>query len=115
MDISGKLLEDAVTSQAAWGVFVGLLVGKPIGFLAAAWVSSRAGLTHLPRGIGWPEMIGAGIVTGIGFTVSLFIAEQALGGSSGSALEAVKAGVLAASTLAGVVGLVVLWFAVRKK
>jgi Na+/H+ antiporter NhaA len=72
---------DAPGAKAvALGVVVGLVLGKPVGIVAGAWLGARAGVARLPDGSSWPMMAGVGGVAGIGFTVSLFIAELAFGG-----------------------------------
>ena len=81
----------------------GLMV---VGISAASWVAVRTGLGRLPEGASWPMVIGIAATSGIGFTVSLFITELAF--VPGPLQESAKIGVLGASTLAAVVGIVVL-------
>ena len=88
------------------GVFLGLLVGKPVGILAASWFATRLGIASLPQGVGWKEMTGAGILAGIGFTMSLFVGGLAF--EEGVLLVQAKLGVLSASVLAAALGLVLL-------
>jgi NhaA family Na+:H+ antiporter len=99
------------TGAVTVGVMVGLVVGKTVGITAAAWLAVRSGLGRLPEGATWPMVAGIAIVAGIGFTVSLFIAELAF--AAGSLQDAAKVGVLAASTVAAVLGLIVLSRACR--
>jgi len=87
-------------------VVVGLVVGKVVGISAASWVAVRTGLGRLPEGASWPMVVGIAATGGIGFTVSLFITELAF--VPGPLQESAKIGVLGASTLAAVVGIVVL-------
>lgn len=84
------------------GVILGLTLGKPIGVLAAAWLGTKLGVTQLPRGVGWAEVMLVGLVAGIGFTMSLFIASLAF--EPGPTLETVKLGVLCASALSATLG-----------
>jgi len=86
----------------AAGVVLGLVVGKAVGIAGAAWLATHTGLARLPDGTTWPMMVAASAVAGIGFTVSLFIAELAF--APGPLQEAARLGVLTASTLAAVVG-----------
>lgn len=88
------------------GVLLGLVLGKPLGICLFSYVAVRLGFATLPDRVSWPTMIGTGIVAGIGFTMSLFIAELAF--QSEASHDAAKVAILAASVLAGVVGLVVL-------
>ena len=88
------------------GIIVGLVVGKPIGILAASWLAVRSGLAELPNGVEWRHMVGVGFLAGIGFTMSLFIAS--LGFGDGSLLAAAKTGILVASVIAGSIGFILL-------
>lgn len=88
------------------GVFLGLLLGKPIGVLVFSWLATRLGWASLPEGVGWREMVGAGLLAGIGFTMSLFVGELAF--EESGLLGQAKLGVLAASVLAAGTGLVLL-------
>ena len=98
-------------TRVAFGVVLGLVLGKTLGIFGAAWLGARAGIAHLPQGATWPMMGAVAAVAGIGFTVSLFIAELAF--EAGPLQEAAKLGVLAASTLAAVLGGFALWRACR--
>ncbi len=93
------------------GVVAGLLVGKTVGITLAAWLAVRTGLGRLPEGATWPLVIGVATVAGIGFTVSLFIAELAF--ESGALQDAAKIGVLGGSILAGALGAFILMRAGR--
>lgn len=100
LDLSGSAVGDAIDSRTAWGVVVGLVVGKPLGILAAVMIGRRAGL-ELPDGVSLRGVAALGAVAGIGFTVSIFVADLAL---EGPGAAAAKLGVLAASLVAAVVG-----------
>jgi len=84
------------------GVAIGLVAGKPIGIVLATWLAVRLRLAALPDSVTWAQMLGAGFLCGIGFTMSLFIADLAFGAST--ALAAAKLGILFASALAGMIG-----------
>jgi NhaA family Na+:H+ antiporter len=88
------------------GIVLGLVVGKPVGLLGAAWLAVRSGIAVLPQGVTWPHMIGVGLLAGIGFTMSLFIAS--LGFVNEDVLAVAKLGILLASLIAGTAGLLVL-------
>jgi len=83
-------------------VILGLAVGKPLGITAAALAAVRLRLASLPEGVGWTALHGSAWLGGIGFTMSLFIATLAFGNTQ--LLEAAKAGILAASVVAGTIG-----------
>jgi len=86
------------------GVALGLALGKPVGILAISWLAVRSKLAALPPGTGWKEVLVLGMVSGIGFTMSLFVAGLAFPG--GALLETMKLGVLSGSGLAAALGLV---------
>ena len=93
------------------GTFLGLLVGKPVGVLAFSWAATQLGWASLPEGVGWRSMAGAGLLAGIGFTMSLFVGGLAF--EEGGLLDQAKLGVLAASVLAAVLGLTLLGWGAR--
>jgi NhaA family Na+:H+ antiporter len=84
------------------GVLLGLVVGKQIGITAAAWLVVRSGLAALPAGVSWRQIYGVAWLGGIGFTMSLFVADLAFGESP--ILAVAKVGILAASVVAGLGG-----------
>jgi NhaA family Na+:H+ antiporter len=85
------------------GIVAGLVIGKPLGVIAASVVATRFGLATLPSDITWTKLVIVGTVAGIGFTMSIFIAELAL--SPGFLLETSKLAILVASATAAVVAL----------
>jgi Na+:H+ antiporter, NhaA family len=97
----------AVRDRAAWGVVVALVVGKTVGVLGGTWLTARFTRAELDEGLGWGDVLGLSLLAGIGFTVSLLMAELAFGAGSARA-EHVKAGVLAGSILAAGLAAVVL-------
>ena len=88
------------------GVMAGLAVGKPVGIFVFAWVAIWLGIARKPREIAWRHIFGAGMLAGIGFTMALFIANLAF---AGAALESAKLGILLASLIAGLAGMVMLF------
>jgi NhaA family Na+:H+ antiporter len=87
-------------------VVLGLVVGKPVGIAAAAWIAVRLGLATKPDGYTWRQLTGAGALAGIGFTMSLFIAGQAF--PNEAEFTAAKVAIFLASVIAGGVGALVL-------
>lgn len=71
-------LRDAAGSAVTWGVFLGLLMGKPLGIILSTKIAVRTGVADSPVGATGTHMLGAGTAAGIGFTVALFITELAL-------------------------------------
>ncbi|MEX2203173.1 MAG: Na+/H+ antiporter NhaA [Actinomycetota bacterium] len=104
--LSAEALRDAMTSPVSLGVVLGLVAGKILGITLASALAVRTGLGRLPSGCGWRHVVGLSAVAGVGFTVSLFIAELAFGDPA-LAAEA-KVGIFAASLVAGVIGFAVL-------
>lgn len=94
-------------SPLGLGVVVGLVVGKPLGIVFFSWLTVRLGWAALPPGVSWQRMWGAGILGGIGFTMSIFVTLLALGEHSPGTSVA-KLAVLLASLLAGSAGYLVL-------
>jgi len=85
------------------GVAVALLLGKPLGVLAASAFAVRVGLCRLPDGTGWGGVLVVGLLAGIGFTMSIFIAMLAF--SDRGMLDAAKLGILLGSCVAALAGL----------
>ncbi|MBI2767402.1 MAG: Na+/H+ antiporter NhaA [Chloroflexi bacterium] len=103
------LFDAAAHSPATGGIVTGLLIGKPLGIVLAAWLAVRLGIAALPKNVTFVHVIGMGVMAGIGFTVSLFITGLAF--SDAALVDEAKAGILAASLIAGTVGFVYLWIA----
>jgi Na+:H+ antiporter, NhaA family len=85
------------------GIVLGLLVGKPVGITLASYLSVRSGLCRLPPDLGWRQIGGAGMLGGVGFTMSIFIANLAFAGDA-LLIDASVVAVLIASLAAGVLG-----------
>jgi NhaA family Na+:H+ antiporter len=98
----GAEMLSKVTEPVSLGVMLGLVLGKPIGITLFAWLAVKARMAALPTAVNWPQILGAGMLGGIGFTMSLFINELAFGQSILNA-EA-KLAVLIASAIAGIAG-----------
>jgi NhaA family Na+:H+ antiporter len=75
--ITEKSLSDALTSVVAWGIFLGLVIGKPVGVVVAAVAASKARIADLPQDAPTGKLVATGSAAGIGFTVALFIADLA--------------------------------------
>src|SRR5690606_36192221 len=88
-----------------WGVALGLLLGKPLGITLGAWIGVKAGLCEISETVTWKQIHAAGWLGGIGFTMSLFIANLAL---TGAPATSAKLGLLLGSVAAGVIGSVLL-------
>jgi NhaA family Na+:H+ antiporter len=95
---AGPVLHSPVT----WGVVLGLVLGKPLGIFLFSFVSVKIGIAELPSHSSWKGMWGTGMIAGIGFTMSIFIATLAFG-SNGAQVIA-KIAILAGSVIAGSAG-----------
>src|SRR5450755_3736 len=104
---SGGAWTQLLTSRIAWGILIGLVIGKPLGIVGLCVLAVKLGLARLPNGVTWLQMAAVGTLAGIGFTVSIFISSLAFGDPI-HLMEA-KTAVLAASLIAGLAG----FFALR--
>ena len=89
------------------GIILGLVLGKPIGIFATSWLAVRFNIAVKPEAYSWRQLLGAGALAGIGFTMSLFIAGQAF--QNPRDYFAAKIAVFIASLVAGVTGVLILW------
>jgi NhaA family Na+:H+ antiporter len=112
VSLSGDAIRAAMGSPVTAGVALGLVAGKPIGILAFAWLAVRLRIAALPAGVSWRMLAAAGVLGGIGFTMSLFIAGLAFPDTV--VLDAAKVGVLGASCVAGAAGWLLLRSATRQ-
>lgn len=95
--LDAQLLGSALGSSLVLGVVLGLVVGKPVGISLGAWLATRPRLGGARLSVGWPSLIAASSVAGIGFTMSLLIAELSY---VGTLLDEAKLGILSASVIA---------------
>ncbi len=77
VQISQSSISAAINSPIAWGIFFGLVVGKPLGILVSSWSARRVGLGEYPEGANSLKILATGSAAGIGFTVAIFIANLA--------------------------------------
>lgn len=100
-------LISALTDPVAIGIIVALVLGKPIGILGTTWLLTKATRASLDRSLKWIDVFGMSLLAGIGFTVSLLVAELSFGQGSAHDDHA-KVGILAASLLAALLAAAVL-------
>jgi len=101
----------ALTHGVSLGVAAGLFIGKQLGVFGAVYGCVRLGIARLPEGVGWIRLYGAGVLAGIGFTMSLFIGTLAWDTTDYAA--PLRIGVLGGSLFSGIVGYLLLLFASR--
>lgn len=99
-----------LASTNSLGIMAGLLVGKPIGIMLLCVLAVALGICKLPEGLNWKHIFGAGLLGGIGFTMSIFITNLAFAGHT-EVITASKIAVLLASLTAGILGFLWLRFA----
>jgi len=104
--LSGPTISAALGSTVTLGIVLGLVVGKPVGVLLASGLTVRAGAAELPGDVGWGDLTGMGATAGVGFTMSLFIAELAF--EDPALLGEAKIAIFGASILAGIIGYLIL-------
>lgn len=116
---AGIIMDTEVLSQAfqttiTWGVILGLLLGKPIGIMAAIWILLKVFYRDMPTSPTiWKVLFGVALLCGIGFTMSLFIANLSF--NDDTLLKDAKMGILAASLLSGLLGYYILFQSTKKQ
>lgn len=103
VSLQGFSLGAPGTLKLLLGISVGLIVGKPLGIMIASFVCVRLGLAKLPKAVSWKGILLVGMVAGIGFTMSIFVASLAF--SSPAQLAVAKLAVLIGSALSALLGL----------
>ena len=107
--------EGAVAGPVTYAIVIGLVLGKSVGIYLFSWLAVRSRVTALPQGMNWQNVAGVSLLGGIGFTVSLFIANLSFGETDEVLLNQAKLGVLVGTVLAGVLGYVVLRYVLPKQ
>lgn len=97
-----------LTSPVFFGVFFGLLAGKPIGIMLFSFIVVKTKLASLPENVNWFHMLGSAILGGVGFTMAIFVANLAFPAHPELIVNA-KVAILSASTLAGIIGFMFLF------
>ena len=100
--IGADAMQSLTTTNSA-GIISGLLIGKPIGITLLSFIMVSLGICRLPLDLNWKHVFGAGILGGIGFTMSIFITNLAFVGEA-KAINASKMAILLASLTAGTIG-----------
>ncbi len=101
IDLRGVNLFEVATNPISMGIVCGLLIGKPLGIFLLSFMLVKAKLATLPLGLTWKHIIAVGLISGIGFTMSLFISGLALS----TELEIYsKTGIILGSIISGIVG-----------
>ncbi len=106
-------LGSALTHPVSIGIILGLFIGKQIGIFGFSYLAVKLKLASEPEGVSWKKIYAASVLAGIGFTMSLFIANLAF--NSPELLNISKVGILTGSLLSGIVGFIILKSALNKK
>lgn len=105
-------LVSGLSASLPLGIVLGLVLGKPLGILLFAWLASATGIAAKPKSFSWTQLIGVGLLGGVGFTMSIFIANLAFANSPMLPLS--KLAILCASLVAGIVAYLILRFSPTK-
>jgi len=111
LDLS-SLTSEAMSSPVTWGIAAGLLIGKQVGVMLAAGACLFFGLAKLPTGASPMQLYGVAVLTGVGFTMSLFIGDLAF--NDPTLAPAVKLGVMAGSLASALIGYAILRLSVPR-
>lgn len=103
----------ALLAPLPLGIAAGLFIGKQVGVLGFSWLGVKTGICRLPEGVNWLQIYGIACLTGVGFTMSLFIGTLAF--DDAQQLNEVRMGVLLGSTLSALLGVAVLKFSLRDR
>lgn len=109
----GEGLISALTNPIGIGIIFGLFVGKQIGVFSFSYLAVKLKLATEPEGVSWKKIYAASILAGIGFTMSLFIANLAF--ASPELLDTAKVGILSGSLISGIIGFLILKSTLNKK
>ena len=100
-------LSVVLTSKVNYGIMMGLVLGKPIGIFLMCWMAVKLRIATLPLSMGWNQLLGVGLIAGIGFTMSIFIATLAFGDEETQVIS--KVAIMGASLISAVGGFLYLY------
>jgi len=103
ISIDFSSIGETITTPVSMGIIAGLVFGKVIGIAGVAWLAIKLGIAKLPEGSSMSQIFGVSFLGGIGFTMSIFVADLAFVGNEALIFQA-KVGILAASLFAGIFG-----------
>lgn len=95
------------------GIILGLVIGKPLGIFSVSYLTVKSGITALPGSLKWNQMLGAGMLGGIGFTMSIFVSLLAF--NDNFLITESKISILAGSLISGIIGYLFLHRVLKKK
>ena len=103
VQFSGTDLQSSAPQTAMWAVMIALVLGKPLGIFLATLLAVKSRLCSLPAGLNWHGVLLVGLLAGIGFTMAIFVGGLAF--EDANLLGAAKLGILSASAIAAIAGL----------
>lgn len=112
ISLSGSVT-DAISHHYSMGIFLGLVFGKPVGILLMSFLVVKLKLASLPERVKWLKILGVSLLGGIGFTMSIFVANLAFSGNT-EVLSNAKLSILLSSLTAGLIGYAILFFMLKK-
>lgn len=107
VSLAGFTASELISAPVSLGILLGLVIGKPLGVVGGAWLVTRFKRFSLEEAISWRDVVAVGLVAGVGFTVSLLIAELGFGSDEELLVEA-KLAILTASVIAAVLASIAL-------
>jgi len=107
-----KDIFSSIANPISLGIISGLFLGKQIGIFTFSWLAVKFGIASKPEEVGWVKIYSSSILAGVGFTMSLFIANLAFG--ENELLDISKIGILAGSLISGIIGFAVLKFFLKE-
>jgi len=110
VNLTGISLSD-LTQPLPLGIAAGLVIGKQVGVFGFTWFAVKSGMARLPEGVNWQHIYGVACLTGVGFTMSLFIGSLAF--SDAETMNTVRLGVISGSVVSGILGFLALWLSPR--
>ncbi|SES82729.1 Na+/H+ antiporter NhaA [Thalassotalea agarivorans] len=110
--LAGLSLED-ITSPVPLGIIAGLVIGKQVGVFGFCWVAIKLGLAKMPKNVNWTLLYGVSLLSGIGFTMSLFIGSLAFEAIPDSSIYQDRLGIMVGSFIAGIIGYFVIKHGVK--
>ncbi len=105
---------DALMNSVPLGITLGLFLGKPVGVFVFCWIAIKLGVTKLPEGSNWTMLLGVAWLTGIGFTMSLFIGSLAFENSIAQYITENRIGILLGTALSAVLGYLIMAWGLKK-
>ena len=105
VEVSSKSINSAINSVIAWGIFFGLVIGKPLGFLLATMAAKKIKIAEYPQGVRNLDLFATGSAAGIGFTVAIFIARLAF--DSPEIVDLAIFSVIVGSVVSGLISLLI--------